>query len=252
MQNLNFRLTMESLDDRCLPSVTPDMVYSALVHQEVVWAELEGVIEKLNEPKTEMTLGFLPTHLRERAISSQSDVAILADYLHALQSNPNSDPHLVGMIAMAEYTASVNAGYAEFYALAYGAPHRLPFSLSDPSWVTVSGSNGVRIWDVSVDAGVDFGTGTGTGLALGNTFTATYTGYLTDGTIFDSNTLNNTVLSTSSLIKGFVAGLQGMKVGGTRRIDIPASEAYGANPPSSSIPPNSELVFEVKLTAVTP
>ena len=47
MQNLNFRLKVEGLDERCLPSVTPDMVFTALVHQEAVRAELEGVVQKL-------------------------------------------------------------------------------------------------------------------------------------------------------------------------------------------------------------
>ena len=78
---------------------------------------------------------------------------------------------------MAEYQANLNAGYAEFYALAYGAPPRvppppppsvdngvdfgtgLPFSLTDPAWQVVPNSNGVRIWDVT--------TGTGTTLANG-------------------------------------------------------------------------------------
>ena len=46
-------------------------------------------------------------------------------------------------------------------------------------------------------------------------------------------------------------GIPGMKVGGTRRLLIPASEAYGASPPSgSNIPANAPLVFDVTLLAV--
>lgn len=262
MQNLNFRLKMESLDERCLPSVTPDQIYTALVHTQVVRAELEGVVEKLNEPKTQMTLDFLPGHLRERADSSRVAVSILADYLHQLQTTPNSDPALIGTIAMAEYTASVNAGYAEFYALAYGAPPRvppppppsvdngvnfgntLPFSLTDPAWQAVPNGNGVRIWDVT--------TGTGATLANGTKFTANYTGYLTDGTIFDSGTLTNSTVGTG-LITGFSTGLVGMKVGGNRRIDIPADQAYGDNPPAGSIiPKGARLVFDLTLVSTTP
>jgi FKBP-type peptidyl-prolyl cis-trans isomerase len=60
----------------------------------------------------------------------------------------------------------------------------------------------------------------------------------------------STTDDSSHLIPGFAAGLVGMKVGGTRRIDIPASQAYGANPPAGSgIPVNSELVFEVTLVS---
>ena len=263
MQNLNFRLKVEGLDERCLPSVTPDMVNLALVHQSVVHDELLGVVEHLNDPKTAQTLSFLPTHLRERANSSQTDFNILADHLSSLQSQLAANPSqaatlnpLIGTIAMAEYQASVNIVFAEFYALAYGAPRRvpppsppsvdngvnfgntgnLPFSLTDPEFVTIA--NGVRIWDVT--------TGTGGTLANGSQFSARYTGYLTNGTVFDSGPLSGTV--GTNLIPGFSAGLVGMKVGGVRRIDIPASQAYGANPPAGSvIPANAELVFEVTL-----
>lgn len=268
MQNLNFRLTMESLDDRCLPSVTPDPVTTSIVHVQTVRAELEGVIEKLNEPKTAMTLGFLPNHLRSRANESQIAFDHLAAELDSLQKQVAANPGLasslnerIGQVAMALHYASVNIVYAEFYALAYGAPARtierppsvddgvdfgnkLPFSLTDPSWQTVPNGNGVRIWDVT--------TGSGTTLANGTTFTANYTGYLTDGTIFDSGTLTNSTVGTG-LITGFSTGLVGMKVGGNRRIDIPADQAYGANPPAgSSIPPNARLIFDVTLVSATP
>jgi len=268
VQNLKFGLKVEGLDDRCLPSVTPDPVNISMVHVQTVRAELEGVVEKLNEPKTAMTLGFLPGHLRSRADQSQIAFNHLAAELDSLQKRAAANPGLasqlnerIGTVATALSNASVNIVYAEFYALAYGAAARtvvrppsidngvdfgssLPFSLSDPSWMAVSGGAGVRIWDVT--------TGTGNTLANGSTFTATYTGYLTNGTIFDSGTLTNSTVG-SGLITGFSTGLVGMKVGGNRRIDIPADQAYGANPPSgSNIPPNARLVFDVTLTAASP
>ena len=53
------------------------------------------------------------------------------------------------------------------------------------------------------------------------------------------------------VVPGFAAGLVGMKVGGTRRIDISSYLAYGASPPpSSSIPDNARLVFEVTVVSV--
>lgn len=266
MENLNFRLQLDGLEDRTIPSVTPSMVITAYVHQNAVKDELKQVIADINDAKTSQTISFLATHLRERANSSQADFKILATYLHDLQvqiaANPG-DAKIIGyagQIAMAEYQASINAAYAEFYALAYGAPPRvppppppsidngpnfgntsnLPFSLTDSSWQTIA--NGVRTWDVT--------TGTGTTLANGTQFHADYTGYLTNGTVFDSSAKSG-VLSGSvgtGLITGFSAGLVGMKVGGVRRIDIPASQAYGANPPNGSgIPANAELVFEVTL-----
>lgn len=269
MQNLKFRFAVEGLDERCLPSVSPALVNQAIVHVQTVKAELEGVVEDLNEPKTAMTLSFLPTYLRGRADQSQMAFNTLADHLDSLQKQVAANPALAGSLAdeinrtaMAEYQAALNTGYAEFYALAYGAGARtttrppsidngvdfgnaLPFSLTDPAWTAVPNGAGVRIWDVT--------TGTGNTLANGSTFTATYIGYLaSNGTIFDSGTLTNSTVGTG-LITGFSTGLVGMKVGGNRRIDIPADQAYGANPPSgSSIPPNARLVFDVTLTAATP
>jgi hypothetical protein len=260
VENLNFRLSLDSLEDRLQPSVTPDMVFTALVHQGAVADELRGIQEHLNDPKTAQTLAFLPSHLTERAQSSQADVNALAAYLQDLKSNGGSNDW-IGTIASAEYQAALNTGYAELYAVAYGAAPllppppppsvdngvnfgngtNLPFSLTDSSWQTIG--NGVRISDVTQ--------GSGTPLATGNQFTASYTGYLTNGTVFDSSAKSgnlSTTLDSSHLIPGFASGLVGMKPGGTRRIDIPADQAYGANPPSGSgIPANSELVFEVTL-----
>lgn len=74
-----------------------------------------------------------------------------------------------------------------------------------------------------------------------------------DGKKFDS-TFERAVPATmplANLIKGWQVGIPGMKVGGIRRLHIPARHAYGSNPPPrSNIPPNADLVFEVKLLRV--
>jgi hypothetical protein len=123
----------------------------------------------------------------------------------------------------------------------------LPFSLTDPAWQFLS--TGERIWDVKK--------GTGATATATSTVTVNYTGYLTNGTIFDSNTLPQfghqtpfTANLSSGVIKGWMDAIPGMQVGGERRLDIPSTEAYGANPPSSSIPANAELVFDVTLLKV--
>jgi FKBP-type peptidyl-prolyl cis-trans isomerase len=54
----------------------------------------------------------------------------------------------------------------------------------------------------------------------------------------------------SHVIEGWQKGVPGMKVGGTRRLIIPAAQAYGSSSPSASIPPNSDLVFDIELVSV--
>jgi hypothetical protein len=152
------------------------------------------------------------------------------------------------------YTVTVTAsngvttGSATFtWVVTTSSSSTLPFSLTDPAWQTLP--SGVRIWDVTV--------GTGAEATSSSTVTVNYTGYLTDGTIFDSNLLAQFdheepfTTSLSSVIVGWLDGIPGMKVGGERRLDIPASLAYGSSGSGTSIPPNAELVFDITLTAVS-
>lgn len=96
---------------------------------------------------------------------------------------------------------------------------------------------------------VDTTLGTGAVVKAGDTITVDYTGAVAaTGTIFQSSLDSGqpATLSLKSVIPGWSQGIPGMKVGGTRRLLIPASLAYGANPPpSSGIPANAPLVFDV-------
>lgn len=94
--------------------------------------------------------------------------------------------------------------------------------------------------------------GTGATAAVGNTVTVHYTGRFTNGTIFDSSVGANPIqfqLGAGRVIPGFEQGIVGMKVGGSRRITIPPSLAYGAAG-RSGIPPNSTLIFDVQLVSI--
>lgn len=95
--------------------------------------------------------------------------------------------------------------------------------------------------------------GTGDTVQPGATISAHYTGALCkDGTIFQSSYDFGRPISfgLNQVIPGWTEGVPGMKVGGTRRLVIPAAMAYGPQSPSPNIPPNSDLVFDITLTAI--
>jgi len=97
--------------------------------------------------------------------------------------------------------------------------------------------------------------GTGAIAAAGDSVTVNYVGSLTNGTVFDASANHGTTgftfkLGAGQVIKGWDEGIVGMKVGGKRKLVIPASLAYGNQSPAPSIPANSTLIFEVELLKV--
>ncbi len=87
-----------------------------------------------------------------------------------------------------------------------------------------------------------------------STVTVLYTGAVAStGIVFESSadTGQATTFQLNQVIRGWQEGLLGMKVGGQRRLLIPANLAYGANPPAgSTIPPNAGLVFDIILLSI--
>ncbi len=95
----------------------------------------------------------------------------------------------------------------------------------------------------------DLVVGTGATAVAGDTLTVSYVGRLTDGQQFDSSAAFPFRLGVGAVIAGWEQGLPGMKVGGTRRLTIPPSLAYG-NQQVGTIPANSTLIFEVGLLSI--
>jgi peptidylprolyl isomerase/FKBP-type peptidyl-prolyl cis-trans isomerase FkpA len=109
--------------------------------------------------------------------------------------------------------------------------------------------------------------GTGAQVTSNNIVSVNYTGWLDDGTEFDSNMIgkgpnpqpfkstdatgrNPAPLGSAALIQGWRAGLVGMKVGGVRKLVIPASLAYGTKG-QGTIPANATLTFEIEMVSIS-
>lgn len=101
----------------------------------------------------------------------------------------------------------------------------------------------------------DLVVGNGAEAVKGKNITVHYTGWLTDGTKFDSSvdrkqpfTLR---LGAGQVIQGWEEGFNGMKVGGKRKLTIPPEMGYGSRAVGGVIPANSTLIFEVELLRVS-
>jgi len=97
--------------------------------------------------------------------------------------------------------------------------------------------------------------GTGETAALGNDVLVHYVGRMANGVQFDSSVARRDPLDFSlgagDVIRGWDEGIQGMKVGGKRRLTIPPELAYGEQGCGGVIPPRATLVFEVELLEVS-
>jgi FKBP-type peptidyl-prolyl cis-trans isomerase len=120
------------------------------------------------------------------------------------------------------------------------------FLIAGNGLVVTTGSDGLMTTTTTA--------GTGGGVGNGEVMVINYSGFLLDGTEFDSSLFPNRtpfqfVLGKGQVIKGWDEGLVGMKVGESRTLIIPASLAYGSSG-AGSIPPNATLIFKTTLLSI--
>ena len=100
----------------------------------------------------------------------------------------------------------------------------------------------------------DLKAGTGTEAKSGDVVEVHYTGWLENGTKFDSSLDRGRPfkfkLGAGQVIKGWDQGVAGMKVGGKRKLTIPADLGYGRQGAGGVIPPGATLIFDVELLSV--
>lgn len=112
--------------------------------------------------------------------------------------------------------------------------------------VSQMGPKGLKIEEMKV--------GEGAAAVAGKSVTVHYTGWLTNGTKFDSSLDRGDPfrfnLGAGQVIKGWDQGVEGMKIGGKRKLTIPSDLGYGEQGAGAVIPPGATLVFEVELLGV--
>ena len=137
------------------------------------------------------------------------------------------------------------------------------FLIASAAWISACNNNqapastGTTATEVTMQDGLkytDDQVGTGAVATAGKTAVVHYTGWLLDGTKFDSSRDRNQPFSfplgAGQVIKGWDEGVAGMKVGGKRTLIVPPALGYGARGAGGVIPPNATLKFEVELLDV--
>ncbi len=136
------------------------------------------------------------------------------------------------------------------------SPHASPSSCVNPATKADYTLAGARLLPGNLQV-KDLKVGTGATAKLNSTVSVTYVGKLANGTVFDSSAVDNKgkpvslTLAAGKVIEGWVEGVPGMKVGGTRELVIPPALGYGCTSPSPKIPANSTLIFTITLVSVS-
>ena len=162
----------------------------------------------------------------------------------------NRQRTIIGVIALILIAVIAFLVYRDYSSRTQTSTGKYPIGTLDttppsPSANAVTTASGLQYDDLQV--------GTGATVKSGDTVSVNYTGWLTNGTKFDSSIdrgkPSDFAIGVGGVIAGWDEGIPGMKVGGTRLLVIPPTLGYGSTA-NGSIPANSTLIFEVQLVAI--
>jgi hypothetical protein len=262
----------------CIEALEPRMLFSGTIY--VTGGLVNGELSSTNEilpGQTAATLSnntdFGPTDLNDVTTSRQFDI-INTDASNALTLTGSP---LVGISGdTSDFSITVQPGESSLPAVANGSYSYISFTVAfkpttvgehnatitiantdttAPSFTFVVGGQGVpgSFSPISGYATTEMTdvAGSGAGATANANYSINYTGYLADGTVFDSSYYTGRTplqVGNISLITGFTQGLIGIKPGETRTLIIPASEGYGSSA-QTGIPANSTLYFAISRPA---
>jgi peptidylprolyl isomerase len=182
-----------------------------------------------------------------------------------MKSRPNRNEHLqralriAACVGMMDLVAACGGG-GSGGATPAPSPAATPVATnlpqptaSDVERVAFDPALGVRLDKMSKRASglyvQDLTVGTGAVALRGKTAVVRYTGWMSNGTQFDSGEVSVT-LGSNHTIAAWEEGLLGMRVGGKRRLVVPPNLGYGERGSGTRIPPNSVLVFDMEVTEI--
>ena len=237
METFQFRPSIERLEDRTVPATVAEISFAAAQAQATaamigsIVRDMDWVFNPAMRPTVQQFV---------RTIYQQSNAAMAMGAAYPVaQSNANFAQNVANGLGFSIIELPPPVPPQPDSGMSGIMP-----PVNSPSWVTQA--NGLKTWDVR--------TGSGDLVVAGDSVTVFYTGWLTNGTSFDSQRSPENpatfTLTNPGVIQGWVQGIPGMQNGGIRRLYIPAALAYGSTG-QGNVPPNADLIFEVKMISHT-
>jgi hypothetical protein len=274
MDSMRFRPELTGLEARDTPA-SPGQVVAAFSNTEEISGTLRYIGAHLAEGRTTEEIEFVGRYATQLTVVSRAHTQTLGEFKADIQARMAADPQsnatlaeLLERTTIVHIQSQANTLLARTVALGFGVPATtidpvppptspppIPTGLNptDASGMTdtfpdpnspnfVDIGTGVKSWDVFL--------GQGTAVPPGGNVKVFYTLWLaSNGQQVETNRTGTPLSSPlSGLIVGWQEGVPGMKPGGIRRLVIPPEKGYGAGG-TATIPPNSTLVFEIKLLA---